>query len=104
MDDLPGEIVRIIAWKLAAKNTSSLLRVTCACKAFYLQVKGDPKIWKQFFCGGNSRLQVDERLEAVIMLLGRYKRLVKARWERKLCFRYEQTQGPGLVSPGESDQ
>ncbi|GAQ84612.1 hypothetical protein KFL_001970130 [Klebsormidium nitens] len=84
MEILPGELVRVVLSKLAAQDPPSLLRATCACKAIYREVEGDSKFWKDGFFGGDSDIGEhckDESLEAEILLVGGYKRLVKARWE-----------------------
>lgn len=82
LSDLPGDIISLILRKLAVLDPCSLLPATCAFKAFRQQVIENPGIWKTAFFGGVSVCQDhrrEEQIEAVVVSLGGYERLVKAR-------------------------
>lgn len=93
MEGLPDDVILIILRKLALQDPSSLLQATKACKSFSQTAEENVGLWKEAFSnivlGDHSK---DERIEAHLISVGGYKRLIEARWDNCTDSKYEQTQ------------
>lgn len=81
MEGLPGDVIAVLLYKLAAQDPLSLVRATCALASFYHAAGETPSIWKAAFYGAAGE-QVPEdipSLEAEAEVLRGYETLVKTR-------------------------